>query len=77
MCQRPQLQLHESSQIRAKLTGPPELVICATGSSTEPVRVFGAVPFDPADTGQDQTSSGALRRRPAVIITAMSGNAPL
>jgi hypothetical protein len=77
MCQRPQLQLHESSQIRAKLTGSPELVICASGTSTEPVRAFGAVPFDPADTGQVQTSSGALRKRPAVIITAMRGNVPL
>jgi len=60
MCQQPQLQLHESLMIRAKLTVCSELIIRASGKSSEIVRGFGPVPFDPADTGQDQTSSGAL-----------------
>jgi hypothetical protein len=60
MCQQPQLHLHESLMIRAKLTVCPELIIAAGGKSSEIVRGFGPVPFDPADTGQDQTSSDAL-----------------
>jgi len=77
MCQQPQLQLHESLMIRAKLTVCSELIIRASGKSSEIVRGFGPVPFDPADTGQDQTSSGALWKPHAVLITAMRGTVPL
>lgn len=62
--------------ILAKLTVCSELIIRASGKSSEIVRGFGPVPFDPADTGQDQTSSGALWRPPAALITAMRGIVP-
>ena len=60
MCQQLQFHLHESLMIRAKLTVCSELIIRAGGKSSEIVRGFGPVPFDPAATGQDQTSSDAL-----------------